>query len=363
MGEPIMGQERFRRIFLLICVIAVSIVFFRMIGPFVMALLLAAITAALSRPLHRRLAALLGGRAGLAAVATVVIVLLLIIGPMMGMAGVVVSQAVDITNRAQQRLAEGVERPDDWMDLLPSWVPFREQIESHRDRIADAARSVAGKAGSFMVVKLSAMAKGTFAFFFNLFIMLYALFYFLAQGDRLAGAISYYTPLPEREKRRLIERFLSVARATLKGTLLIGLLQGLCSGIGFAVVGIPGAAFWGTLMGILSVIPGIGSFLVWGPAVVYLIMTGRVGAGVGLGLFCGLFVGAIDNFLRPMLVGRETKMPDLLVLIGTLGGIVMFGAIGIILGPIIAALFLTVWDIYGESFKGVLTEPQPSGSS
>jgi predicted PurR-regulated permease PerM len=155
---------------------------------------------------------------------------------------------------------------------------------------------------------------------------------------------------------------MAVARATLKGTLVIGFLQGLLSGIGFAVVGIQGAAFWGTMMGILSVIPGIGGFLVWGPAVIYLIATGRVGAGVGLGIFCGVVVGSLDNVLRPLLVGRETKMPDLLVLIGTLGGIFMFGAVGIILGPIVASLFLTVWDIYGESFKGVLAEPQPSES-
>lgn len=363
MSESIMGQQRFRQVFLIICVITVSIVFFRMIGSFVMALLLAAITAALCQPLQRRLTGWFGGRQGMAAVATVVIVLLLIIGPMMGMAGVVVAQAVDITNRMQEKLADGVETPDDWMDLVPAWVPFRGYIEEHRDNIVDTARTAATKAGSFMVVKLSAMAKGTFAFFFNLFIMLYALYYFLSRGAGLLGRLSYLTPLPEREKRHLAERFMAVARATLKGTLVIGFLQGLFSGVGFAVVGIQGAAFWGTMMGILSVIPGIGGFLVWGPAVIYLIATGRIAAGVGLGIFCGVFVGALDNVLRPLLVGRGTKMPDILVLIGTLGGIFMFGAVGIILGPIVASLFLAVWEIYGESFKEVLTEPRPSESA
>ncbi len=170
MSQAVMGQERFRQIFLLVFVVAVSIIFFRMIGPFVMALMLAAIAAALCWPLQRRLAAWFGGREGWAAAATVIVVLLLIVGPLMAMTGVVVSQAVDITERTQQKLAEGVERPDDWTDLLPAWVPFRDSIMENRDKIADAARSAAGKAGAFMVVKLSAIAKGTFAFFFNLFI-------------------------------------------------------------------------------------------------------------------------------------------------------------------------------------------------
>jgi predicted PurR-regulated permease PerM len=364
MSQAAMGQERFRRVFLLLCVVGVSVLFFRMIGQFVVALVLAAITAALCRPLHRRLAAWSGGRGSLAAAATVVVVFLLIVGPVMGLASVVVAQAVDITRMAQERLARGVERPDDWFDLVPQWVPFRAEIETQRGRIAEAARDAAARAGSFMVLKLSAMAKGTLAFFFDLFIMLYALYFFLTRGESVAGTIAYYTPLPERDKRRLAERFLAVARATLKGTLAIGLLQGLMSGIGFAVVGIRGAAFWGTIMGIFSAIPGIGPILVWGPAVAYLILTGRVGAGVGLGIYCGLFVGMIDNFLRPRLVGRETRLPDLLVLIGTLGGIFMFGAVGIVLGPIVAAMFVTIWEFYGEAFRGVLSEPEaPAGTS
>ena len=152
----------------------------------------------------------------------------------------------------------------------------------------------------------------------------------------------------------MLEKFTSVTRATLKGTAVIGILQGIVAGLAFAVVGIPSAVFWGTIMTILSVIPGIGSALVWGPAAVILAASGHYAKAIGLALFCGLVVGSLDNFLRPRLVGKDTQMHELLILFGTLGGIFMFGAVGIIIGPIVAALFVTVWEIYGVAFKEVL---------
>ena len=124
------------------------------------------------------------------------------------------------------------------------------------------------------------------------------------------------------------------------------------------MVGIKGAVFWGTVMVVLSIIPAIGTGLVWVPAAVYLFATGQVGAGIGLTVWCVGVVGTADNFLRPRLIGKDTKMPDLLVLLGTLGGLSLFGAVGVIIGPVVAALFITIWEIYGAAFKDVLTEPK-----
>ena len=170
-------------------------------------------------------------------------------------------------------------------------------------------------------------------------------------------------PLEDADERRLLETFGSVTRATLKGTAVIGLLQGGLAGLAFAVVGIPSAVFWGTIMVVLSIIPGIGTGLIWVPAVVILVAGGSLVKGIVLALFCGLIVGSIDNVLRPRLVGKDTQMPDLLIFVGTLGGIVMFGILGFIIGPIVAALFITVWDIYGIAFKDVLPAAGPSGLS
>ena len=122
----------------------------------------------------------------------------------------------------------------------------------------------------------------------------------------------------------------------------------------FWVAGIDGAAFWGTIMAILSIVPGIGAALIWVPAVIYLIVTGQLLTGLLLFAWCAAVVGTIDNILRPILVGKDAKMPDLLILIGTLGGLFLFGPIGFIVGPIVCGLFLTVWDIYGATFKDVL---------
>ncbi len=157
----------------------------------------------------------------------------------------------------------------------------------------------------------------------------------------------------------MVDKFVSVTRATVKGTLVIGIVQGGLAGLAFAVVGIKGAAFWGTVMAVLSIIPGVGTALIWIPAVIYLLAIGRVGAGIGLTIWCAAIVGTADNVLRPWLIGKDTKMSDLLILLGTLGGLVLFGAVGIIIGPIVAALFVTVWDIYGTAFKDILPEVRP----
>lgn len=126
---------------------------------------------------------------------------------------------------------------------------------------------------------------------------------------------------------------------------------------GFWAVGIDGAIFWGTVMTLLSIIPGIGGALVWLPATIILMMTGAVGRGVALALFCALVVGSVDNLLRPWLVGHDTKMHELLIFFSTLGGLMFFGAMGFILGPILAALFVTAWEMFGTTFRSALAEP------
>jgi predicted PurR-regulated permease PerM len=182
------------------------------------------------------------------------------------------------------------------------------------------------------------------------------MFFFQMDGDKLMRRMLYYLPLKSNDEHLMLEKFTSVTRATLKGTLLIGILQGGLAGLAFWVVGIDNAVFWGTVMAVLSIIPSVGSALVWIPAVIILIAQGHVGAGIGLGLFCGLVVGSLDNILRPILVGKDTKMHELLIFFGTLGGIFMFGISGIFIGPLIASLFQTIWEMYGVAFASVLPD-------
>jgi predicted PurR-regulated permease PerM len=156
-----------------------------------------------------------------------------------------------------------------------------------------------------------------------------------------------------------MDKFVSVARATLKGSLLIALIQGALTGLAFWISGVPGPAFWGTITVVSSLIPVVGAALVWAPMVLYLLVTGHAMAALWLFLWCAVGVAAIDNFLRPILVGRDTRMSDLLILLSTLGGLILFGAVGFIVGPIVAALFVTVWDLYGETFGKWLPPPLP----
>lgn len=173
-------------------------------------------------------------------------------------------------------------------------------------------------------------------------------------GKSILRRILYLLPLPSEQEERLLERFTSVTKATLKGTMLIGIIQGVLAGIALALAGVDSALFWTMLMILLSVIPVVGTVLVWLPAAIILIMTGSIVPGILVLLWCGLVVGNIDNVLRPKLVGQEAGLHELLILFTTLGGLSLFGITGFIVGPIIAALWVTLWDMYGEMFSRFL---------
>ncbi|MCB1162912.1 MAG: AI-2E family transporter [Candidatus Latescibacteria bacterium] len=345
-----MTHRRFSLVFLLLLLALISGLFLAMIRAFLLTLLLAAIAAGMASPLYRRLLRRLGQRRALASAVTLVILLLVVLVPLGLLLGVVAGEAYQIAQSARPWVETRLQHPDLILDRLQG-LPLLGQLTPYREQIFQKAGALVGSLGSFLFDSLQATTRGTVSFLFHLGLLLYALFFFLMDGGPLLRRILYYMPLEAEDERRMVDKFTSVTRATLKGTLLIGLAQGALAGAAFAVLGIEGAVFWGTVMTLLSVIPGIGTALVWVPAGVILLASGRVGAGVGLMLFCGLVVGSVDNLLRPRLVGRDTQMHELLILFGTLGGITLFGVLGFIVGPILAALFVTVWEIYGVAFK------------
>jgi predicted PurR-regulated permease PerM len=351
---------RFRRAFVLILVFVVSAMFFQMIRSFVLALLMAAIFTGLTYPLYKRLLKRLGGRKTAAAMGSLVLVLVVVITPLIFFLGIVGSQAMGISQSASPWISEHLREPTELGKLIER-IPFLDKIEPYKAPIMEKLGELASVVSSFLVNSISAATRGTVGFFFDLFIMLYAIFFFMTHGRELLDQIMQYVPLPQQDKTLMLDKFVSVSKATLKGTLIVGIVQGGLAGLAFAVVGIEGAAFWGTIMVVLSIIPGIGTALVWVPAVIYLFAVGRIVPAVGLLLWCALVVGTVDNFLRPILVGKDTQMPDILVLLSTLGGLFMFGAVGFVIGPIIAALFVAVWRIYGETFGDVLSERASEG--
>jgi len=294
----------------------------------------------------------------LASFATLLVILLVIIIPLGALLGVVAAQAIEVGNSVSPWVQKQLSDPSGLSGILQK-LPLYDQIAPYQDEILQKAGQMVGSLSSFLISGLSSVTVLTVNFLFKFFVFLYTMYFFLIDGDKLLEKILFYVPLEEKDERRMLSKFTSVTRATLKGTAVIGVIQGALAGLAFVVVGIPSAVFWGTIMMVLSIIPAIGSGLIWMPAAIILIATGHTAKGIGLALFCGLVVGSLDNVLRPRLVGKDTKMPDLLIFLSTLGGIVFFGVMGFIIGPIIAALFVTVWEIYGEVFKDVL----PMGKS
>ena len=345
-----------RTAFVLLLVVAVTALFLGVTWPFFKPLLLGALLAGLFHPLYRWITRLLGGRASLGAAVTLLVLLVLGLGPVSAFLGIVLQQALTMSDQAIPWLskhlgAASTFNVNEWLvqrfPALAKYMPSQEQLV---EQVGTAAKT----AGAFLVSFASRMTATTAAFVLNLFVMLYAMFFFFRDGHKILERIFYYTPLSDEDETRMLSQLASITRATVKGTLVIGVIQGALAGIAFWVTGIEGAALWGTIMTILSIIPGIGAALVWVPAVIILFVTGQYLTATLLAAWCAAVVGTVDNFLRPVLVGRDAKMPDLLILIGTLGGLFLFGPIGFIVGPIVCGLFLTVWDIYGATFREVL---------
>ncbi len=354
------------RVFLVVLLIAISAVFLVMIKPFIMALLLAGIFSSLFQPLYRRLMGPCRGHRSGASLLTIAVILLVVIIPLGGFLGVVTTQALKVADAVAKQLPQNIQNMDQlasWLTGLPFYdklqtftanMPFHDQLALDQGALLAKTAQIVQWLSGFMITSLSSATTGTLQFLFMLGLMLYSMYFFLMDGDKLVDLILYYLPLEDEEERRLLDKFSSVTRATLKGTAVIGILQGALAGLALALAGIPSAVFWGTVMVVLSLIPGIGTGLVWIPAAIILVAGGHVFVGIALAVFCALVVGSIDNVLRPRLVGQDTKMPDLLILLATMGGILMFGILGFIIGPIVAALFVTVWEIYGVAFKDIL---------
>ena len=372
------GALRFRRTFLLCLALGISVLFLLVIRTFLLTVLLAAVFAGMAYPLYRGILTHmtvaerkppLQGKASLfyrwllvhmgRQLAAAITLLLLLAGvglPVALFLALVASEAVQINQGAQAWFQEA-GRLDQVHSLLQR-IPFSEHFLPDADKIVEQLGEAAGRTGPFLMGALAAATRGTLSFFLQAFVLLYAIFYFLVNGPALLLKVLHYIPLDPRQKDELLERFVSVTRATLKGSLLIGLIQGGAAGLGFWVAGVPGPAFWGTVMVVLSILPAIGAAIIWIPAVIYLFLVGEVASGVGLLVWCAVVVGSIDNLLRPRLIGRDARMSDLLILISTLGGIFLFGAVGFVVGPIVAALFVTVWHIYGVAFRDWLPEEE-----
>jgi predicted PurR-regulated permease PerM len=346
-----MEQQSIQRAWFLIVLAVVTLAFLWLTLDFIDPVFWAAVLAVIFNPLQRQLEGLVGGRKTHAALISLLIIVLVVFVPLI-LLGVAVSQeALNLYNRIQDGrvdLQEYVTRINPMLRDLS----IRLGIEpgSIQQRIYQAAGMAAQTIATQAVVVgqnlLSVVAKTA--------LMLYLLFFFLRDGDDLLAALGDAIPMGVSRQRTLFSRFASVTRATLKGSLLIGLVQGALGGLLFFFLGLRAPMFWGVIMAMLSLLPLVGPALVWVPAAIFLMLTDSVTKGIILAVGGALVVGTADNILRPLFVGRESRMPDYLVLLSTLGGLSVFGAAGFVAGPVLAALFLSVWDMFAQEQRAVV---------
>lgn len=343
MDETALHQKTF-----LLLIILVSLAFGWVLLPFFGAVFWAAVLAVVFMPVYRRLLKRLHHRRNLAAALTLLMCVLSVILPLAFVVNLLVREATEVYTRLQSGQIDVGAWLAQGLDMLPRWlVALLERNGLTRlDSLQEKFSAALMQGSRGLVTQAVTVGQNTFGFLTGFVLMLYLLFFFLRDGAALAVRIRHAIPLALRHKQRLLARFTAVIRATIKGSFVVAAVQGTMGGIIFAVLGIEGAALWGAVMAFLSLLPAVGTALVWGPVALYLLLTGEVIKGVVLITFGVLAIGLIDNVLRPLLVGKDTQMPDYVVLVSTLGGIVLFGMSGLIMGPMIAALFIAAWDLF-----------------
>lgn len=336
---------------LLVLVIAASLALAWILLPFYGAILWGVVGAIVFAPLYRRLVRAMGQRRSLAALGTVIIIVMMVILPLTLTAASLAQEASGVYDRVKSGELDIVRFLQHMLDALPAGVMNLLNRFGLGSLAGMQEKLSAGllKGSQLLATQALDIGQSTFDFFINLFLMLYLLFFLLRDGQSLSQRIRGAIPLRPEQLDALLLKFIVVIRATVKGNLLVALLQGALGGLMFWFLGISASLLWAVLMAFLSLLPAVGAGLVWIPVAIYLLATGAIWQGVLLIAYGALVIGLVDNLLRPILVGQDTKMPDYVVLISTLGGISVFGLNGFVIGPVIAAMFIAVWDILSRS--------------
>jgi predicted PurR-regulated permease PerM len=344
------SSELQQKTFLCLLII-VTLAFGWILWPFYGAVFWGAVLAILFAPFHRHLLASMRHRHNLAALTTLFICLVVVIFPLILVSVSLMQEASVILQKLNTSELDFNSYLQRAVHALPSWLVSILEHFGLTDLVIVQQKLSAGvMEGSQAVAKQAVnIGQNAFEFVISFGIMLYLLFFLLRDGSNLAARIREAIPLSVEHKRHLFSKFTTVIRATVKGNIAVAAAQGILGGIMFWFLDIQGALLWGVLMAFLSLLPAVGAGLVWGPVAIYFLFTGAIWQGVTLIVFGVVVIGLVDNILRPLLVGKDTQMPDYVVLISTLGGMALFGLNGFVIGPVIAALFIALWDIFSAT--------------
>lgn len=335
-----------RGLLLLLTVVSVALAW--ILWPFYGAILWGAIIAVLFSPVYRRLLPRVKQRRTFAALLTMLLVLLIVVVPFALITASLSREAMAI----QERIQSGEVDPGLYFrnvfNALPNWIGSlldRFGLVNF-DVLQRRLSEVLAQGSKLLATQALNIGQITFDFVVSLFIALYLAFFLIRDGYAVVGLIQRAIPLPMAHRKDLVEKFITVVRATVKGNVLVAVIQGALGGIAFWFLGITGALLWAVLMAFLSLLPAVGAGLVWAPVAIYCLVTGAVWQGIALTAYGVLVIGLVDNLLRPILVGKDTRMPDYVVMISTIGGMAVMGINGFVVGPAIAAMFIAVWHIH-----------------
>lgn len=327
----------------------VSALFLWMIRQYLGAIFWAVILAGIFYPVQARFETLTKGKISISALLTLLTLFVAVFIPLYFLGNAVVQQSIGLYQQVTTNqnvlqdsfeVVNGIIPLDEWMMTLGM------DADDLRAKITESAQSISG----YIFSGAAKFGQNTLQFVAQFVIMFYVLFFFLKDGPRLLEKLMHLIPLGDRKEKRLYRKFMSVSRATIKGTLIIGAVQGVLGGILFWSVGISAPVLWGALMAVLSIIPAVGSFLIWGPVGLFLLFTGNLVQGVIVLIVGSFVISLVDNVLRPPLVGKDTEMHEALILLSTLGGLSVFGISGFVIGPILAAFFVVMWEMFEEEY-------------
>ena len=343
----------------LLFLVLITLGFALIIWPFLLPILWAALAAIMFQPLFQWFRRQRGFGPNRAAIATLLVITVAIIIPAFLIGGVVVEQATSVV----VAFREGRVDLEGWFEAVFAALPavLRENLALSglgspaliQDRVQDLALESSG-----LIARQAVSITGSaFGFGLSFGVGLYVAYFLLRDGQRIGSQVIDHLPLASDIARRLAERFLSIVRATVKGSIVVGLAQGALGSITYWIAGVPSVVLLGLLTAFFSLLPAIGPAIVWGPVAIYLLATGAIWQGVVVLVSGVAVIGMADNVLRPILVGRDTGIPDWMILVSTLGGIAAMGLAGIVIGPMAAGLFLAGWSILYHSRNDELNDP------
>jgi len=344
--------DKFARYFLLFFVLGAAVLFFNMIKAFLVPMILAAVFAGLFYGFYSWLLKKTRGRKALSAFVCCATLSLGLLLPAYAVANLVAREAVRLYQSADSK-AKGLF--DGSIREKVQGHPLIQKLHLEKVPLQATFEHIAKRASELLANVINVASRETFELISTLSLTFFTMFYFFRDGPLLLAKLKYFSPLADEYEEELIHRFLSVSRATIKGTLLVSLIKGILGGLTFWAFGIEGAALWGMVMVFLSVLPIVGPWLVMYPAALILLLAGQVWQGIAVFLIATFVISLIDNLLEPIVIGHDSGMHELLVFFSILGGIGLFGVMGFIVGPVIAALFLTLLEIYGKEFNKQLT--------